>query len=365
MNSQKNISQLNNSSEDVSLKELILKFREWWKYLLSKWLVISVFGIIGGLLGLGYAYTKKPLYKATTTFVLEEDKSGGGLNALSGLASVAGLDFVSGGGIFQGDNILELYKSRSIIEKTLLTEVAHNGTKELLINCYIDFNNLRAVWSKNVKLENIQFTHNLNSNSSLRFTRLQDSIIGTIVNDIRKNYLNVMKPDKTLSIIQADIKASNEFFAKEFNTQLVKNVNEFYIQTKTKKSLNNIIILQQKVDSVQAVLNGAIYTSAKVTDATPNLNPTRQIQRTLPIQKSQVTAEVNKAVLTELIRNLELSKISLQKETPLIQVIDEPIFPLDKTGMGKLKGLILGGALFGFLSVIFIMIKKIIIEIVS
>ena len=34
-----------------------------------------------------------------------------------------GLDVGGSGGLFQGENILELYKSRSMIAKTLLTEI--------------------------------------------------------------------------------------------------------------------------------------------------------------------------------------------------------------------------------------------------
>ncbi|RZJ80534.1 MAG: lipopolysaccharide biosynthesis protein, partial [Flavobacterium sp.] len=103
--SQQNI---NTQEEDISLKDLILKVGQWWRYLLSKWLIILVFGFIGGALGFTYAYFKKPIYTATTTFVLEDEKSGGGLGNLAGLASMAGVDLGGGGGgIFQGDNILE------------------------------------------------------------------------------------------------------------------------------------------------------------------------------------------------------------------------------------------------------------------
>lgn len=353
MNSE-NINNSTTSSEEISLKELILKFQEWCRYLLSKWVIIVGVGIFGGMLGYTYAYFKKPIYTATTTFVLEDSGvSGGGLGAFSGIASIAGLDLGGGGGIFQGDNILELYKSRSMIEKTLLTEVSYNGKKQLLIDRYIDFNGIREKWAEVPGLKNIQFAN------LIRSTRLQDSILGSFVNDISENYLNVAKIDKKLSIIRAEVKASDEFFAKAFNDRIVKNVNDFYIQTKTLKSVKNIGILQQKTDSVRAVMNGAIYSAAAITDATPNLNPTRQVQRTVPIQKSQFTAETNKAVLSELVKNLELSKMSLLKETPLLQVIDEPVLPLNKKNFSKLKGLIIGGVLAGFFTCLILITRRI------
>ena len=125
----------NINNDEISLKELIQKLQGWYHYLLSKWKTIVLAGIIGGILGLTYAYLKKPMYTAETTFVLEEGESGGSLGQYAGLASMVGIDLGgSGGGIFKGDNILELYKSRKMIQETLLSEGIFEGKKEKLID---------------------------------------------------------------------------------------------------------------------------------------------------------------------------------------------------------------------------------------
>lgn len=342
------------SADEISLKELILKLKQWWRYLVSKWLIICFFGIIGAGLGFVYAHFKKPIYTATTTFVLEDSGSGGNaLGNLGGLASMVGIDVGGGGGgIFQGENILELYKSRTMIEKTLLSH-AGDDSSQFLIDSYLSFNKVRENWEK-PELKNINF----HVKTGTPFTRLQDSVLGKVVEDINKNYLLVSKPDKKLSIIKVDVRAVNEAFAKYFNTQIVKNVNDFYVQTKTKKSLENVAILQQKTDSVRAVMNGAIYSAASIMDATPNLNPTRQIQRVAPVQRAQFSSETNKIMLGELVKNLELSKIALRKETPLIQAIDYPVFPLNNVKFGKAKGIVIGGIAGGFLTILVLLIKK-------
>jgi hypothetical protein len=347
-------------ADEISLKKLILRIRGWYRYLLSKWVTILIFGILGGILGFFYAKFKKPVYSASTTFVLE-DSDKGGLTQYAGLASIAGIDIGGGGGIFQGDNILELYKSRTMIEKTLLTEIEFQGKKKLLIDHYIDFNKLREQWAKIPKLKNIQFKGLKTSdfaNSDLHFNRTQDSVLGVIANNITNVYLNVSKPDKSLSIIKAEIKAPDEFFAKEFDEQLVKNVNNFYVQTKTKKSKVNVAIMQKKTDSVRAVMNGSIYASAAIADATPNLNATHQIQRIAPLQRSQFSVESNKAMLGELVKNLELSKISLLKETPLIQVLDAPILPLDVKILSIPKGIVVGAFLTTFLTSLVLLVRR-------
>ncbi len=346
----------NQQEDEISLKELILKIGEWWRYLWSKKWIIVAAGIIGGALGLWYSFSKKPIYTATTTFVLESGEKGGALSAYAGVASMMGIDLGGGGGdMFQGDNILDFYKSRKMIEKTLFSPV-DSINNQPLIEKYIEINKLRDTWSKDSQLNALHFK--IEDFELAKRDRLRDSVVGSIVASISKTYLNVFKPDKKLSKIQVDVKSTDEVFAKRLNEELVENVNDFYIQTKTKKSLDNVAILQRKTDSVRAVMNGAIYNAAAVSDATPNLNPTRQVQRVAPIQRAQASAETNKAILSSLIQNLEMSKMALMKETPLLQIVDGPIYPLNKERLGKAKGIILGGIIFGFMSVLVIIIKR-------
>ncbi|MGY3055265.1 hypothetical protein ACVWYG_003480 [Pedobacter sp. UYEF25] len=360
---------LNTESEQVSLREIVLKISELWTYLLSKWLIILLFVISGAALGLSYAYLSKAVYTATTTFVLEDEKGSGGLGNLAGLASMAGLDIGGGGGggIFQGDNILDLYKSRSMLQKTLLTSVDLGGKRQLLVDRYINFNKLREKWAGKPEMAHLQFSveRPILGNQFSKEERLKDSILGVIVVELNKNYLTVAKPDKKMSTIQVDVAAKDEFFAKAFNDELVKNVNEFYVSTKTKKTLQNVRILQEKTDSVRAVMNGAIYSAVAVADATPNLNPTRQVQRVAPAQRAQFSAETNKSILAEMVKNLELTKLSLLKETPLIQVIDQPIYPLTKKKIGRVEGLVFGGIIFGCLVCLWFIFKKIIRDILN
>ncbi len=347
-------------SDEISLKDLALRTGVFYRYFLSNWKIIVLGGILGGLLGLGYSFLTKPTYIATTTFVLESGE-GGGLGRYAAMAAMAGIDIGGGGGgLFQGDNILGLYKSRAMVQKALLSNVEIRGKKQLLIDYYVDVNNLRENWKKDEKLKNLNFR----PDGRGKFSRVQDSIMARVVEDINTIYLSVDKPDKKLSIIQVEVRFPDEEFSKALNEQIVATVNNFYIDTKTKKSLESVKILQKQTDSVRAVMNGAIYSTASITDATPNLNPTKQVLRA-PAQRSQFNAETNKAILAELVKNLEISKMSQRMETPLIQIIDQPQFPLPKEGLGKKKGLIIGGLLFGFLTVLFLFVKKLIADILK
>lgn len=351
----KSDTQIQIQNDEISLKELILKLRKWWNYLLSKWLIILIFGIFGGALGLAYSFIKKPIYKAELSFALQDDNAGGGMSGALGLASQFGIDLGgSAGSEFSGDNLLELMRSRTMIEQSLLATVSINGKKQTLAEYYIDFNNIRKRWDEFPKLRNIHFLPNANRDV---FTLQQDSVLGVFYKDLIKADVTVDKIDKKSSIIALSVKSKNELFAKNFAEVLVRVVSDFYIQTKTEKAAKNVAILQRQTDSVRRDLNSNILGTASSMDANPNPNPSLQTLR-VPSQRRQVNVTTNTAILSELVKNLELSKMTLLQETPLIQIIDKPILPLEKDKLGKLNGIILGGVLFGFLIVIYLTVKK-------
>ncbi|KDN55330.1 Wzz/FepE/Etk N-terminal domain-containing protein [Flavobacterium seoulense] len=342
-------------NDEISLKELILKVKEWYDYLLSQWKIIVLAGVIGAGLGLAYSFIKKPVYTATMTFALEDEK-GGGVGGALGLASSFGLDLGgSSGGVFSGSNLTELFKSRSMVEKTLLSPVNVNGKNISLAEMYIQNNEWRKSWDEKPDFAKLEFLPNANRQ---KFTRVQDSIIGAIYANLSKSALAVAQKDKKVAIISIDVTSENELFSKYFCEALAKEVSDFYIHTKSKKSRENMLILERQTDSIRRELNGAITGVAVANDNTFGLNPAMNVRRA-PSARRQVDVQANTAILTELVKQTELAKVTLRKETPLIQVIDKPILPLKKERFGKAKGIILGGFLSGFFIVLYLILKKI------
>ena len=337
-------------NDEISLKELIQKIQEWIAYLKTQWKLIIGIAALGGIIGFVYASFQKTSYLATTTFVLEEDK-GGGLGGAMGLASSFGFDLGSGGGgLFTSSNIIELMKSRLVVEKTLLNPVQINGKEISLADYYIQVNDLRKSWSQKPTLANINFPVNPDRT---KFTLEQDSILFGISSALTKNNLAIALKDKKVSIISLTVKTESELFSKLFCEQLLKETSDFYIETKSKKSRLNVDILQHQADSIRAELNRAITGVATASDNVYNLNPALNVKRT-PSTRRQVDVQANTAILTQLVAQLELSKVSLRKETPLVQLIDRPILPLEKDKVGRLKSLVLGGFLAGFLTVLYL-----------
>jgi uncharacterized protein involved in exopolysaccharide biosynthesis len=65
-----------------------------------------------------------------------------------------------------------------------------------------------------------------------------------------------------------------------------------------------------------------------------------------------------------LVKQTELAKVTLRKETPLIQVIDRPILPLPKEKFGIAEGILLGGVVAGFLMVLWLIVRRIFKELI-
>lgn len=339
------------NSENLTINEVLETLIKWKIYFKSKLIAILVWVVIGSALGFVVSKLIKPRFIGELTFALDEKDASGSLGAYAGIASQFGFDLGGGGGAFAGENILELMKSRLIIEKTLLTQVDYNSQKTLLVDLYINFNELRDDWKNNKDLINIDFAKTNRED----FTIKHDSLLKEFYYDIKNNYLQLAKVDKKLNLVSVKVTSRNEYFSKLFVEQLVKNVSVFYIETKTKKSRKNVEILQFRTDSVKNELDKNMYGAAVSQDQ--NINIIRA-QAKVPSVRKQMNVQMLSTMYSELVKNLELSKISLMREEPLIQTIDVPILPLEKVKIGAVKGIALGGALAGFISVVFFVLKK-------
>jgi len=357
MQSENSSNNTNFDNDEISLKELIFKIREWYRFLLTKWKLIIFVSAIGGAIGYTYAYRQPITYMATLTFALEEDNGGGGMSGAVGLASQFGFDLGggSGGGAFSGSNLIELMKSRLLVEKTLLTPIEVEGKTISIAEYYIQINKMREAWDKKPAFKNIQFLPNADRE---KFTIQQDSILKNIyfvVTNVKN--LTISQKVKKATITSIEVKNLNEKFSKIFCENLAKETSEYYIEIKSKKARLNVEILQKQTDSIRAELNSAITGVASAADNVFNLNMAMNVKRSNGLRR-QVDVEANRAMLTSLVVNLEISKMALRKETPLIQIIDRPIFPLEKEKVSKLKSLVLGGFLAGFLTVLYLVLNS-------
>ncbi|MGO4292715.1 hypothetical protein, partial [Chitinophaga sp. RAB17] len=265
-----------------------------------------------------------------------------------------GLDITGGAssGLFSGDNIIEFLKSRLMVEKTLLSPVKDGGKVKSLVDLFIESYELNKGWAKYPKLVSLHYPPGADRKS---FTLEQDSILGVIFTTLLNDNLEVFKPDKKLSFVTAKCVSKNEVFSKFFVERLVTEATDFYVATKIKRSKTNVDKLQLTADSIELLLNKKTYAIAVKQDI--NMNPARQVA-SVATEVASRDKIVLQTMYTEVIKNLELSRMSMAQETPIIQIVDSPILPLKVKKLGKAKGIVLGGIIGGFLICVVLILRR-------
>lgn len=349
------------SNDGISIKEMIQIGKNWWNYLFGKWIIILFFGLVGAGLGVLTSFFVPTKYTAQLSFALVEKS--GEMSGLADLASTFGFSGIMGGssGAFSGDNLLEIIGSRYAVEQTLLTSVEFNGKRETLADVYIKIGNLQKKWKKNNKnpeLNNLSFPIGQPRET---FSRIQDSVLFKIYQSISSpKSLSIARKDKKVSIVNVNFTSTNEKFSKLFVETLMDETYRFYSQTRTSQSRANIQMMQHTADSIKGLYETALYKGAGYSQA--NINQALSFAA-VPRIKQETNAHLYGTVYTEVLKNLETLKLDLARETPLVQIIDVPRYPLHKEKFGKLKGIVFGGFLGGFFIIGYLFVKKFLKEI--
>jgi hypothetical protein len=338
--------------KEVTLKTIFGRISSYWNLLISKWILVIIFGFGGAAIGFGLSYIIKPKYTAHLSFALIERSSGGGLASLASSFGLSGMFGGSNGSAFSGDNLLEIIKSRYAIEKTLLTPVEFKGENKTLMDAYIQFNNMHKSWKKSkiVELKTLNYPI---SQPREKFTRVQDSVLFDVYSlFVKSNALTVIRKDKKIGIVNVDFTSKNEQFSKLFVDYLMKQTIQFYTETRTAQSRSNIEMMEHTADSIKNLYESALYNSASISQV--NVNTALQTA-VVPRLKQENNAQLYGAVYAEVLKNLETLKLDMVRETPIVQIIDTPRYPLKKNKIGKAKGLVFGGFAGGVLIVVFIL----------
>ena len=341
--------------EKISLKNVFQGIKEWLVFIMDKRKKIIFGALITLVLPLSYNYLKSPIYYANTSFVLENDTSVslGGLSSLASMSGVNTSSLMSASNLFQIDNIQELYRSNNMLRQTLLENVTLNGKSQILIDYFAKAQKLEKKWVKEkVYIKDFY-------NDKKLYSRAQDSVLKEAIKLIKKDFLVVEKPNRNTSILNVGFKHKDEVFAKIFNEVLVNKVNRFYYKTKTKKTALNLKILQVQTDSVKRLLDMSFLALAEIDQNIPNINPLAKTAK-VPYQKAMVNLQANQAIYLEVVKQLELAKVTHRNKTPLIQIIDKPSFPLENNRFKFLNILILGIFGGGVLMVLLLSLQRII-----
>ena len=313
------------------------KGKLWIRFLMRQWILIGLICVGAGLAGIFYAMNEAIQFESELTFSLDENSSSSN-GGLASLAAQFGLG-ASDNDLFSGDNIVEVIKSRTIIERVLLSTDTFNGKSTSLIEYY---NTLSS--RKNVKNEPpVNLPPGLKKG---HLSYIQDSVLYDTYTNILKNFLTAGRPDKQLNIYILKFRSPNEKFTKIFTEKILSETVKFYTELKTQKSQSTLHILEQRVAELKGNLNASISARAGSEDA--NVNPTFA-EAQVPMQKQQVNMKVYGAAYEELYKNMELARFQYLQNIPLVQVINNADYPMKKIRANKLQT----GLMASFLCLLF------------
>ncbi|MCX6206524.1 MAG: hypothetical protein NTZ19_09770 [Bacteroidetes bacterium] len=344
--------------DSTILKDLFRKLNNWKQFLLTQWLKIGLVTLLGSLIGFGYAWLQPKLYQAKISFVVEDAKNTNpGLGNISSLAGQFGLDLGgnNSSNMLSGDNILYYFRSLSLAKEVLLSSYDSTDTKSL-IDEYIAVYELKNKWKKIDGIEVLNF-HPLALKKP--YSVLQDSLIQLVSENILKEQFSVERIDKKTSIIEVGIYMKNEQLSKKYCERLVNVAVNRYIQLKTKKQKSTVDKLQNRVDSIAALLAIKTYASANLqtTSATIDINDFYRTNAAVATETATRDKSLLASIFASVTQNLEVAKFTLSQETPVIQILDGPVLPLKEQRVSKLKMLLIFGFIFGFVFCIYSITK--------
>ena len=330
------------NDNEASLRDVIISVRDYMKELKQK--IFLIFSIVLFFFIIGYFYSifKQDNYVAKISFIVEDNTEGGlNLSSFSGVASQFGVNL---GGVsnsyFSQQNVIELLKSRNIIESTL--------------NQYCNISDVNSKF-----LEHYLVINGLNNDSTLLNTNetYRDSIINVVWNQILGEKLSLTYQNDDASILNLNYVSPNPEFSKMFSEGLIHQMSTMYSEHQTEKTRFSLRNLQNRSDSVFNELQQAERNLATVRDRN-----TRVITSSGRLNEIQYMREVQvlNAMYLELVKNLELLKLTLLEDTPIIQIVDYPVLPLESQKNSDIYWMFIFGLLGFFIASLSIVIEKLI-----
>lgn len=335
-----------NKNQQIELRDLFLKLSEYKKEILIQKFSIIKGVVIFGFMGVLGSFLLKTSYTSQLSFVVES-KSSSPLASYASFASQFGIDMTGESSTFSQENVMEIIKSRAVIEEALMQKATINKSRDLLIEHYLIINNYKDGWEEK-GLTNLMFNKGFISTS-------HDSILLYVWNEIVKEKLSVEFKSSDASIINLVFTSFNEEFAKVFVETLIEEIERLYVSISIEKAKSTLDYLNERADSIFNELQHTEREYARIKDINARIIKASGRLKELQLMRD---VEILNTIYLELIKNIEISKLTLLNTTPIIQVIDKPRFPLEKNKISISIAILFGGFLGGFLSIFQILLLK-------
>ena len=344
------------SDDEITLKELILKIQEFWHELWRNWWIIGLIALPFVLYKAYDAVTTEPIYPAKLTFMVDEDEG----NALAGMSSILGQ--IGLGGIRRGkynlDKILEISKSRRVLQMALFAKANLKGKDDYLANHLIRSFDLHEEWMDDTTgMQDFLFMRSFtDSFSDPEFMGLK-SMQGLLNGSESREGIYRTSYDEDTGIMSLGIESPLEELSIALVDTIFSRLTAYYVEKSTEKSLSTYELMKSKTDSLANALSSAEYNLANFVDRNQNIFSATEGT----LKRTRLASNVQRLQIMhgEAIKNLEFADFSLQSKTPFITLIDNAIPPITPIVPSLPKSLIIGALLGTMIGVTFVLGRKI------
>ena len=334
------------NNDKASFKDIIITISDYKNELKKQLLLIISIAIIFSLLGFGFSNTQEDRYNAVISFIVDDQSDSPNLSSMSGMANIVGFDIGgSSSSSFSPQNIIERLKTRDIIAKTLNKKDTIDGKLDLLLNHYIRINSLEC---------------NEVSDSSSKY--YNDSITNVVWLRIIDRDIEVLLQNNEANIINLSFESLNAEFAKIFTEIVIDEMSEMYIDDRTEKSRNTLNDLENRSAAIKSELTLAEDKLTKKQDENNKPKSRYNFDRSGILEEGRLLREVKilNATYLESRKNIELSTMNLLTETPLIQIVDNPVLPLENINRHWLFWVLIFSFLGAFIVIFIIILRKLV-----
>lgn len=345
-------------NDEINIGDLFSKLGEYRKYIFRKWWVILIVSILFALLLRFYAIWKPEHYIAHSDFAVKGTE-GSSTSSLASLASSFGIGITTGTE-FTNELFLGILQSRTLVKEALLEKRTIQVNKksepreDYLANFYIE---MYPKWAKKKKIKNAKIVHG--SIDSL--TRYEDSVLTVIYDELIENDITTEYSDD-FGMNQMEVSSLNHDFSFYMADYLAYAGSDYYINAQVKNERLTVELMQEKADSLRALLESKENQLAQVQD-----NSSYTVKFSGYLTQNRLIREIG-LVTTEYsttFAQLQLAAFDLQNKTPLVDIVDAPKYATikekEQTTFYSIIGLILGG----FLTTIVVAVRKYIKDSVS
>lgn len=334
-----------NNSNEITIKELILTIKEYFREILSKWWLIGIVTSLFVAFFLYKHFTHTITYPYEIKFMVEGESS---QPALGGLLGQFGIGKQS----TNPAKIQEVGQSNIMFKKSAFTKM----NNDFIANKIIEVYELDKIWSQdNPSFKNFRFTTDSITTDLEKLAIKRLALLTWKGQGNGGMPLISMKYDFDNAIYTINTNAEDDELSYYLANTIYSNVEYFFETEILSNKTKTLQLLTKKADSLRVVLETKNVELARFDDGSYGLvNNVYKSKRNILQQEFLAVSNM----FSEIMKNIELAEFNLYNSKALFLEVDKTLKPIFGSKSKLIEKVLIGVIAGLFLSILYIVISK-------